>query len=240
MPLNNKFSTVIVIALAIPAVVVLLLSFNRMRQDEKDNISAVALRDLDKIDIFAQNNSNMASTIVQVVNTNPELTNMLYKKLTTAQLIEFNTNVLPYFENIVTTNPYIKNLRIYTDSDMIAERYPIIVDKTRIENEQWYIDASISVLQKRVGYSENLSEHIAQFSGDSLIAYYQALEIHQGEKTVVEVSFSMENFFGEVYSAAENGLCLIKVNDEFFMHDFGNNGNTDLLIETLSKIEDDD
>lgn len=239
LPLNKKFSTVIIVALAIPAIIVLLLSFQEMRNVEREEISKIAMRDLDKIDAFAQNNGNMASTLVQLVSTNPELTYMLNKKLTTAELIEFNTTVLPYFENIVITNPYIRNLRIYTNSDMIAERYPIIIDKDRVEDEDWYENADTNILKNRVGYSENLSPHIAQFSGNSLISYYQALEIYQGEKTVVEVSFSMEDFFGEVYSANQNGVCLIKSGDDIFTHIGTGQTEEDnrLIIDIINNIQ---
>lgn len=218
----------------------MMLTFYEMQVTEIESISIVAMRDLEKIDTFTQSNNNMASTVVQMVSTNPELTYMLYKKLTTMELIEFNTTVLPYFENIVITNPYIKNLRIYTNSDMIAERYPIIIDKDRVSNEAWYDNASTKMLQSRIGYSENLSEHIAQFSNSALISYYQALEVYQGEKTVVEVSFSMDDFFGEVYSTAENGVCLIRTDNDVFMHDFGESENYQLLMETIAEIEDED
>lgn len=239
LPLNKKFSSVIIVVLTIPAILLLSMSFYDMRTVELEQISITALRDLEKIDVLAQNNGNMASTIVQVVKTNPELSNMLNTELTTAELIEFNTNILPYFENIVITNPYIKNLRIYTSTNSIAERYPIIIDKERVKNEEWFIKASAKNLQRRVGYSESLSEHIIQFSDSSLISYYQALEIYQDEKTVVEVSFSMDDFFGEVYSSGENGICVIKANDEYFVHN-SDDTNYQLLIDTLVQIGDED
>lgn len=180
----------------------------------------------------------MASTVVQLVNTNPELTYMLYQKLTTAELIDFNTTVLPYFENIVITNPFIKNLRIYTNSDMIAERYPIIINKERIEDEEWYKNAETNMLKTRIGYSETLSEHITQLSDNALISYYQALEVYGGDKTVVEVSFKMSEFFGEVYNTYTNGVCLIKSGDEIFINDFGDEINSAELIDLVEQINE--
>lgn len=238
LSLNKKFSTVIVVALAIPTIIILLLSFEEMRNDERENLSTVAMRDLEKIDALAQNNGNMASTVVQLVNTNPELTYMLYQKLTTAELIDFNTTVLPYFENIVITNPFIKNLRIYTNSDMIAERYPIIINKERIEDEEWYKNAETNMLKTRIGYSETLSEHITQLSDNALISYYQALEVYGGDKTVVEVSFKMSEFFGEVYNTYTNGVCLIKSGDEIFINDFGDEINSAELIDLVEQINE--
>lgn len=234
MPLNKKFTTLIIGILTIPVIIILFFLFNNMADDEKQKMIENANNSLQKINDFAISNESMASSIIQLIHTNPQLTQSLKSNLSTLEIVNFNTTVTPYFENIIITNPYIKNLRIYTNIEAMPERYPIFINNDRVRDDDWFINAKSNILQARIGYDENLSEHISQLSNNSLISYYQALEIYEDDKTVIEVSFEMKEFFGDVYTTTQNGVCLIKSENEIFIHDFEN--MTDEYKEILKNL----
>lgn len=239
MPLNKKFATLIVLVLAIPIIAISVLYFNNLKQVEKEELIKNAQSDLNTIELFASTNGDMASAIVQLVHSNPQLIQALSNNLSTSEIISFNNEVTPYLENITITNPYISSLRVYVNSEIMPERYPIYIDKERVSSEEWFINAQEDVLNTRIGYSESLSEHIVQLTNNSMISFYQALISNDDEKSIIEVAFEMTDFFGTVFSETENGICLIVSGDDVFMNDFDgmSDESKQILISLVKSLE---
>lgn len=241
MPINKKYAILIVVVLAVPIIFVITLFLNNLKAEVKEDIIKNAESDLATIEVFAGTNADMASAIVQLVHSNPQLKSLLSSDLSTSEIITFNNDVTPYIENITITNPYISSLRIYINSDIMPERYPIYIDKQRVENEDWFISADQDILSTRIGYNEKLSDYIVQFENEAMISYYQALNSVDSEKSVIEISFEMVDFFGDVYSDTKNGICLIKAGDEVFLNDFDGMGESSkqILIDLVNSVSDD-
>ncbi|MFI3174069.1 MAG: sensor histidine kinase [Bacillota bacterium] len=217
LPLNKKFSIVILCVLALPTMLAFYLFFENVRSEEQQNIEKTAQADLDKLQSFAYGNSRTASAVVQLVYSNPELISALNYPMGVIELLEFHKEVTTYYENISATNPYIRSLRIYADNEIMPERYPVFVDTRRVENELWFQEAKEYYVQMRVNYNEALSKEINQYIGDSLIAFYEKIPLIQDKEAVVEVSFTLANFFGDVFIEEIDGICVIESEGSIFM-----------------------
>lgn len=219
LPLNKKFSVVILCVLALPTMLTFYIFFGNLRREEQRNIEQTAQADLDKLQSFANGNRRTANAVIQLVYSNSELISALKEPLEIAELIDFHKEVTVYFENISATNPYIRSLRIYSDNEIMPERYPVFVDTRRVADEIWFQEANAHYIQMRVDYSENLSTEINQYSGDSLIAFYEKISLLKGSDAVIEVSFALADFFGDVFIEEQDGICIIESVDSIFMWD---------------------
>lgn len=206
LPLNKKFSSLIVCVLTIPTVLSVFLIFNTMQQEEQESIILKVQGDMEKLYSFSFSNSSMASAVIQLVKSNPQLEKALEEPLTTAELMDFHKEVTPYFESIAITNPFIRSVRIYADEEKMPERYPVFVDSSRLKNEIWFQEAEEGFMKMRVNYDENLSSQISQYKGNALISFYENI----GNESVVEVSFTLADFFGDVFTTEESGICFVK------------------------------
>lgn len=215
LSLNRKFTLLILGVLALPTIFLFRASIFAVQIDERETIENYARSDLEKIQAFAYANSNTARAALQMLQSNPQLYNVLNKQMPTKELLEFHQEVTTYFETISTTNNYIRSVRIYTDA--IPERYPVFLHSSRVSQESWYQNATEDYYQMRVNYQENLSEQISQYTGSSLLSFYQALPLPNDNKTVIEVSFHLEDFFGDIFTSQSNGNCFVKVGESIFM-----------------------
>lgn len=217
LPLNKKFSLVILGVLVIPVLLSVYLLLNTLRQEDIHHLIEAIEGDLGGIKTFVSSNSAMATAVISMVESNPQLTEALNTPFTVGELMTFHQDVTPYFETIAVASPNMRALRIYSDANQMPERYPVFLDVKRVENEQWFRESSRNYPQKRMNYGENLSNHISQYRGESLVSFYQSLETFGETPAVVEVSFHASDFFGEVFTGKENGTCFIVYEDVIFL-----------------------
>lgn len=229
IPLNKKFSILILGVLALPILLSVQILLDRLEKEDINNLMMAAEKDLEKLQTYASTNSNMASAVISIIQANPQLIEALTAPLGTKELFEFHTQVTPYLENIVITNPYIYSLRIYSNRQIMPERYAIFIDQERVIGEEWFQDSKIGILEMRVNDQEELSDYMSPFSSETVIAFYQGLELYSMEKAVVEVSFTSVDFFGEVFVEDTNGYCIVRGDDAMFM-------TNQIIIEEQEKL----
>lgn len=217
LPLNKKFSVLILGILVFPTLISVNYGLETLEKEEIKNLSLSLERDLEQLQTNVYTNNSIARAVISMLQSNPQLTTALSIPLSTKELMDFHTKVTPYFENIAITNPYIRAVRIYANHEIMPERYSVFLDSDRVKNQSWFINSVPGVLDMRINYEEQLSEEISQYSAESLISFYQGLELYGEEKAVVEVSFILDDFFGEIFARESNGICIIRQEEEFFM-----------------------
>lgn len=215
IPLNKKFSLLILGVLALPTIIIFRVYVLSLQVDEQIAWGNYARSDLEKLQTFAYANSHTAGAALQMMQSNPQLFQVLSTEVTTKELLLFHQQVTPYWENISSTNPYLRSVRVYTDQ--ISERYPIFVNSKRVAEEEWFRYATEDYYQMRVNYREALSEEISLYSGTNLLSFYQALTLPNEGKTVIEVSFEVTDFFGDIFQNQDHGVCYIQYDEQIFL-----------------------
>ncbi len=233
LSLNRKFTLLILGVLALPTIILFRISIFSMQLEERETVENYARSDLEKIQTFAYANSNTARAALQMIQSNPQLYEVLSTQPSTQELLAFHQEVTTYLESISATNNYIRSVRIYTDE--ISERYPVFIQSSRVSEEAWFRSATEDYYRMRVNYQESLSQQISQYTGSSLLSFYQELPLPHDNKTVIEVSFHLADFFGEIYSSQSNGICYIKVNESIFTAQ-GNNLSTTQQLEQMMLV----
>ncbi len=217
VPLNKKFTVVFFSVLVVPILLSTYLLLNTLHKADVNHLLDAVEGDLSKIQTFASANSTMATAVLSMVQSNPQLSEALSTPHTTRELVAFHQEVTPYFETISLANPNVRALRIYASTEYLPERYPVFVDSNRVIDEAWFSNSLPTYPQKRINYSENLSDYISQYAADGLISFYQSLDNYDGDMAVVEVSFFVDDFFGEVFTKEENGICFVSYNASIFV-----------------------
>ncbi len=229
LPLNKKLTSLLLGVIALPLVLCFSVFLDTIEREEEEYLSQSAISNLEKLQTFAFSNSSIASAVISLVHSNPQLKEALSNELSTWEILDFHSDVTSYLESISITNPYIRSLRVY--SETMPERYPVFLDSSRVKEEAWFQEATENFIQLRINYSESLSSQINQYTGEHLISFYKA----QGENAVVEVSFTLENFFGDVFTDT-TGICLVESEEGIFLWE-GHTGGESLfsLIDSYGK-----
>ncbi len=238
LPLNNKFTIGILAVLVVPVVFASLILFNEIKKTLIERMNNMQLDDLKKMEAFAHTNAEIASTVIQTIAANNQITDFINRtdEISTEELVLFNRNTTPYLENIAVTSPYIRGLRIYCNSERIPERWPVFISSARVSDDDWFNDVKKGKLLLRIGYDERLSSHTPLLSGSDLISYSSALNDKQGvDKAVVEFSFFMEDFFGDLYTVTEDRINYFYTGESFYTNkNSEHSGKWFSVIEELS------
>ncbi len=210
LSLNKKFTIVILAVLVIPVLMASLIVFSKIEDEQIERIENSLLYDLKKFEASSNTKAEIASTVIQTIKSNSQIIDFINRseEITTEDILHFNWVTTPYIENIASINPDIRSLRIYCNSDRIPERWPVFISSERVYNEDWYNTVPSEKLFLRLGYREELSAHHAtQLSGGDIISYSSALNKKIGkDKSVIELSFQMQDFFGDMYIMDEHRM----------------------------------
>jgi len=129
--------------------------------------------------------------------------------LDTLDLVGFYNNDVGMLENIVNSNPYLYQIRVYANSNDFPEMLPIIYRQDRMKEFSWYLDFESGKWQfdyadaLAVTNSVNTSEHTM-----GLITTLKDFEY--GNIAVIEVAVRMEDVFETMFkSTNDNWVCFV-------------------------------
>lgn len=205
--------------LIVPIAVALLFVFNQIEQSQTERVSLSAMSDLKKTEIFSATNADIAATLIQTIKANPQISEFLSRSITAEELVKFTSQTTPYLESVAISNPYIRSIRIYCNSEYLPERWPIFISNERVMNEDWFKSSRTDNVASRINYGETLSSYSSQLSGERLISFSSAFNDENGkQKAVVEISYEMDSFFGELYTGEADKFCFLYRDGEVLLN----------------------
>ena len=204
--LNIKFTIVIGVLLFVPIASLLVLLFanqqsnmNKQAIDSMKYSMAGSAGDVEKT-------VDLCNTSTQVFLNYRNLGDYLLKlkngeEIDTIDLVDFYNNDIGMLQNLVNSNPYLYQIRVYADNSDFYEMMPILFTNKRLDQFQWSMDYTsgewVFNYQDTVfGDSVNPSDHTM-----GLITNITDYEL--GKLAVIEVAVRMEDVFEEIFQSTD-------------------------------------
>ena len=200
--LNNKFTIVIGIIIFIPVSIIFLALFQNIRNNAEQQALGNLKYNMNQNYLAVQKTVELCNMSTQLFLNYQNLNDFLSGiedgvPLETAQLVQFRQNEIGMLEALVNSNPYLYQIRVYTDNDEIPEMMPILYKRERMlqlawaqnySSGQWQFDYKDNMFPKRVNPSEHTMALVTS------IADYQGNEIG-----VIEVAVRMDTVFSTIF-----------------------------------------
>lgn len=214
--LNIKFTIVIGVLLFVPIASLLVLLFanqqsnmNKQAIDSMKYSMAGSAGDVEKT-------VDLCNTSTQVFLNYRNLGDYLLKlkngeEIDTIDLVDFYNNDIGMLQNLVNSNPYLYQIRVYADNSDFYEMMPILFTNKRLDQFQWSMDYTsgewVFNYQDTVfGDSVNPSDHTM-----GLITNITDYEL--GKLAVIEVAVRMEDVFEEIFQSTDREWIGLVQND---------------------------
>ncbi len=233
--LHLKFWILMVLLLLIPVTFFIFFFFDQMIESNQDQLVSRAKQDLTLTITSAEGNYNVARSMISTVSRDVQL-QMFDRAHTNAEISLFHETWLPHLRNLVATNPYVRNLRIYIDPRKTPETLPWFVHRDRVHGEGWFWQSDANEVQMRIGYYESFSD-LLPTSVDQLVSFNKTINHSDGDKNVLEVSYTMADFFGESYGNGDDILLFLYHEGQFYNGE-GFSSQQDAFYEALLWAQD--
>lgn len=202
LKLNSKFTIAILMLTAIPLTIFVVTFFQYTRKSIIQRASGEVTEKVAKDYATAQRLSELCNMSSQIFQNNQELRDFLVdlrdqKELSAKEYLNFSKEELVMLEGMVNSNPYLYQIRVYTESDTFPEMAPILYHKTRIQEVPW-ADSYISGTWQ-FDYPDFL---LSRDDGKHLMGLVTDItDRHGGKIGVLEAAVPMEEMFPEIYAS---------------------------------------
>lgn len=230
MKLNIKFTIVIIAAITIPvAIFAGILFYNLEENTIQENISYMDYK-MDK-------NAEEARTCIDSVNMSTQFflsdeemkrvleMGMTGEALTTEELVSFQMGDVKNLERLVSNNPLLYAVRIYSAGENVQEMMPVLYKRSRMdrlafaEGEEQDVDLS----GWHFGYTDTIFSSLISEQEKELAGLVTPVTDHQlGLTGLIEATVTMQDMFPGLYEEGENEWgCFITDTGEVY---YGSNG----------------
>lgn len=221
LKLNIKFTIVIIIAILIPIAVFAGVLFYNLEQNVIDtnlsNIQYKSEQATANID-YCIDSINMAT---QYFLMDEEMKEVLVgaskgETLTADEIVEFQDQDVKNLERLVSNNPLLYSVRVFSSTDNVQEMMQILYKHKRSEKLSWYD------MDSRDGWhfgvvDEAFSTLLINQDDQMTCLITPIVDYKAGEVGVIEASMKMETMFPYLYEDKENELnCFVTDSGEFF------------------------
>lgn len=204
--LNQKITLLIIGIFAIPMLFLSIFLFNNIENSEiKQKVKNVEINFTQNYDEI-QKKVEMGIMSTQVVTNSKNMWDNIERfskdDVEIEELLKFYKDEIGSLEKIVYSNPYLYQIRIYLDTDMIPEMMPILYHKERMQRLSWgkdeitdgtwqfdYEDMTFPFLQK----NKHLVSYVTPFKGNDMSV-----------NAIIEVSLQMETLFPDLFSSTDD------------------------------------
>ncbi|HHT57446.1 sensor histidine kinase [Herbinix luporum] len=207
--LNIKFTILIGMIIFIPVCGIFSLIFHNL----KDNNSKQAISNLKytmtQIHGVVQKTVELCNTSTQVFLNYQKLSEFLLllerkETLETIDLLEFKDDI-EILENIVNSNPYLYQIRVYAKTNDFPEIYPILFHHKRMEEFDWY--STYQSGQWQFDYTDVMSYNSVNTSEHTMGLITNLNDYEYGDIAVIEVAVRMEEVFDSIFQSSNQEWC---------------------------------
>ncbi|MGL5259369.1 MAG: sensor histidine kinase [Lachnospiraceae bacterium] len=202
--LNLKFTIVIGMIVFLPILAIITVIFNGLNED----LQKYALNNLKYS--MAQTHGTIQKT-VDLCNTSTQVYlnyNNLRKllkalkeneEIESTELVSFYKNDIAMLENIVNSNPYLYQTRVYAFNEQMSEMMPILFRSSRLEKFSW---AENFESGKWVfDYSDELALSSINSSNHCMALITKIEDYDAGTIGIIEVAVRMEDVFETIFDS---------------------------------------
>jgi two-component system sensor histidine kinase YesM len=222
LKLSHKLTVLIIGTIGIPMLILSALYFNSLREAKiKEKIKSIEVS-------FAQNYGEIQTKVevctmsTQVINNYASFWKQIEKfhlqeQSDTAELLQFYKSDIAGLEKLINTNPYLKYIRVYVDSDRIPEMMPILYSYERMKRLSW----SKNPLDGSGTWQFDFTDFIFPTSKKPephLVSYVtKKTGLPSGLDATIEVAISMELLFPDLYTSTEKDwTCFVSSTGYFY------------------------
>jgi two-component system sensor histidine kinase YesM len=202
--LNIKFTILIGMIVFIPICGIFTLIF----QNLKDNNSKQAISNLKyamtQMHGVVQKTVELCNTSTQVFLNYQKLSEFLLElerdeKLETLDLLEFYQYDIGMLENIVNTNPYLYQIRVYAGTNDFPEMFPILFHHNRLKEFAWYDKFKSGEWQ--FDYKDAMTNNSVNTSEHTMGLITTLNDYEYGDIAVIEVAVRMDEVFESMFQS---------------------------------------
>ncbi|MDO5572507.1 MAG: histidine kinase [bacterium] len=223
MKLNQKLTLLILITLIIPMGFFMMLLFQTISDNAKEEAVRNVEYDLQKSRRTIEQNVEMCSLSTQVIESNQVLNDYLLRfylndSFDVKELLNFYHTEINGIEKIVNSNPYLYQIRIYVDSDTMKEMMPLLYNSDRMHQLTWAKEAEIESGVWHFDYTDTLFPEYVLNSTDHIVSLVTTLtDYEEGTYAVAEVATTMQTMFPDIYTTDLNeSTCFVDQNGIFY------------------------
>lgn len=244
LKLNIKFSLLIFFVVLIPVGALVAALLGMMEQtSKKENLS--------NIDYAMERDEKQLSTCVDSVNMVTqfflsdsgilELLNAAAtgKNMEPDEILTYYKTDIAALERLVSNNPLLYGVRVYSTKDNVQEMMPILYNHSRMENMSWFLEDRANLEGWHFNYHDALFSSVVSQKDEMLAGYVTAIrDYHNGLIGYIEVVVRMEEIFPELYSDKEyEWSCLVTDEDKQIYSIHGGEDRESLFAYMMQKIE---
>ena len=210
MKLNWKFTIVIITAVTIPiAIFAGILFYNLEQNTISENRNYMEYK-MDKNAETMYTCMDSVTMSTQFFLSDEELLGMLSKDkrgeaFTTRELVDFQKTDIKNLERLVSNNPLLYSVRVYSQTDSVQEMMPILYRHDRMENLAWAEEYEATGTGGWMfGYADTtFSQMVSTQTGDLAGYVTPVTDYRLGTIGTIEAVVSMQNMFPGLYEEAE-------------------------------------
>lgn len=210
MKLNWKFTIVIITAVTIPIAIFAGILFYNL---EQNTIS----ENRNYMDYKMDKNAETMYTCMDSVNmstqfflSDEQLLEMLAgdyrgESLTTQELVDFQRTDIQNLERLISNNPLLYSVRVYSCTDTIQEMMPVLYRHNRMENLVWASEyETTGTVGWKFGYADTTFSQLVSTQTKNLAGYVTpVVDYRLGTIGTIEAVVPMQNLFPGLYEVSE-------------------------------------
>lgn len=240
MKLKWKFTIVIITAVTIPIAIFAGILFYNLEQNtiaENRNYMNYKMDKNAETMYTCMDSVNMST---QFFLSDEQLLNMLagdYRGeiLSAQELVDFQRTDIKNLERLVSNNPLLYSVRVYSRTDTIQEMMPILYRHNRMENLDWAAEyETTGTADWKFGYTDTTFSPLVSTQTKDLAGYVTPVTDYRlGTIGTIEAVVSMQNLFPGLYEEASGEWgCFVTVDGDVY---YGSN-YTDEASQLQDKI----
>ena len=205
--LNIKFTILIGMIVFIPVCGIFTLLF----QNLKDNNSKQAISNLKntmtQMHGVVQKTVELCNTSTQVFLNYQKLSDFLLmlekgEALDTRDVLEFYQYDIGMLENVVNSNPYLYQIRVYAESNDFPEMFPILFHHNRLKQFSW--SAKFDSGEWQFDYADTMSDNPVNTSEHTMGLITNLTDYEYEDIAVIEVAVRMEEVFDTIFQSTND------------------------------------
>lgn len=207
--LNVKFTILIGMILLIPICGIFTLIFHNLKDSNSKQAISNLKYTMSQMQGVVQKTVELCNTSTQVFLNYHKLSEFLLdlerkEKLETIDILKFKDDI-GMLENIVNSNPYLYQIRVYAQTNDFPEMYPILFHNKRLQVFDWAHKYESGEWQ--FDYSDSMSHHSVNTSEHTMGLITKLTDYEYGDIAVIEVAVRMEEVFASIFQSTNEDWC---------------------------------